>query len=148
MYLDSCIIVKLLVPEADSATFQAAAVGARLSTSELALTEVFSTLLRKEQNGELSQRQRKAAWTALNALVARRQLRIRPLDNVHLLKANHILERCHPAVPLRTLDAIHTAACDLSQDFPLCTTDRRMRDAAKVLGIPVFPEEKIPDATE
>jgi predicted nucleic acid-binding protein len=51
MYLDSCIIVKLLVPEADSATFQAAAVGARLSTSELALTEVFSTLLRKEQNG-------------------------------------------------------------------------------------------------
>jgi predicted nucleic acid-binding protein len=148
MYLDSCIIVKLLVPEADSATFQAAAVGARLSTSELALTEVFSTLLRKEQNGELSQRQRKAAWAALNALVARRQLRIRPLDNVHLLKANHILEWCHPAVPLRTLDAIHTAACDLSQDFPLCTTDRRMRDAAKVLGIPVFPEEKIPDATE
>ena len=41
---------------------------------------------------------------------------------------------------LRTLDAIHTAACDLSQDFPLCTTDRRMRDAAKALHIPIFPE--------
>jgi len=58
-----------------------------------------------------------------------------------LKKAIHILERCHPAVPLRTLDAIHTAACDLSQDFPLCTTDRRMRDAAEVLGIPVFPTD-------
>jgi hypothetical protein len=40
---------------------------------------------------------------------------------------------------LRTLDAIHTAACDLSQDFPHCTTDKRMREAAVVLGIPVFP---------
>ena len=62
-----------------------------------------------------------------------------PISSVLLKKANHVLERCHPAVPLRTLDAIHTAACDLSQDFPLCTTDKRMRDAAGVLGIPVFP---------
>jgi len=44
-------------------------------------------------------------------------------------------------VPLRTLDAIHTAACDLAQDFPLCTTDRRMRDAAGLLGIPLFPAD-------
>jgi predicted nucleic acid-binding protein len=43
-------------------------------------------------------------------------------------------------VPLRTLDALHIAACDLSQDFPLCTTDARMRAAAERFGIPVFPE--------
>jgi hypothetical protein len=54
---------------------------------------------------------------------------------------NHILESCRPQVPLRTLDAIHAAACDLSQDFPLCSTDPRMREAARLLKIPVFPEE-------
>jgi predicted nucleic acid-binding protein len=62
------------------------------------------------------------------------------MENTVLKKANHIIELCHPEVPLRTLDAIHAATCDLAQDFPLCTTDRRMRDAAKKLGIPVFPE--------
>ncbi|MEI6337931.1 MAG: hypothetical protein WCQ57_05025 [Verrucomicrobiota bacterium] len=70
-----------------------------------------------------------------------RQIRLDPLESGVLKKANHILESCHAKVPLRTLDAIHTAACDLSQDFPLCTTDRRMRDAARMLKIPVFPVE-------
>lgn len=56
-------------------------------------------------------------------------------------KARQVRELCHPEVPLRALDALHVAACDLSQDFPLCATDPRMRDAAKMLGIPVFPEE-------
>jgi len=45
---------------------------------------------------------------------------------------------------MKALEAIHTAACDLSQDFPLCTNDNRMRDAAIVLGIPVFPETEQP----
>lgn len=69
----------------------------------------------------------------------------RPLTSAVLRKANGVLERCHPQVSLRTLDAIHTAACDLSQDFPLCTTDKRMRDAANVLGIPIFPADEPPN---
>jgi predicted nucleic acid-binding protein len=46
----------------------------------------------------------------------------------------------HSKIPLRTLDAIHVAACDLSHDFPLASTDGRMRTAARALKIPVFPE--------
>jgi predicted nucleic acid-binding protein len=68
-----------------------------------------------------------------------KQILLHPLNSIVLKKANHILGRCHPTGPLRTLDAIHAAACDLSQDFPLCTTDRRMRDAAPMLQIPVSP---------
>jgi len=34
---------------------------------------------------------------------------------------------------LRTLDALHLASCDQSQDWPLSTTDKRMRDAATLL---------------
>ena len=64
-------------------------------------------------------------------------------ENVVIKKANHMMEQCHPQAPLGALDAIHAAACDLTQDFPLCTTDRRMRDAANRLGIPVFPEAEM-----
>ncbi len=139
MYLDTAIIIKLLVTEPDSEFFQDALGGELLSSSELAMTEVWSALLAKERNKHISGPQRAKAWQVFNERVQAKQLVLHPLSSVVLKKANRVLECCHPAVPLRTLDAIHTAACDLSQDFPLCTTDRRMRDAAAVLGIPVFP---------
>jgi predicted nucleic acid-binding protein len=141
MYLDTAILVKLLVDEPDTEFFQAALEGALVSSSELALTEVWSALLAKERNKLISARQRASAWRIFNERVQDKQIVLHPLNGVVLKKANHVLERCHPGVALRTLDAIHAAACDLSQDFPLCTTDRRMRDAAGVLGIPVFPAD-------
>jgi predicted nucleic acid-binding protein len=139
MYLDSCIVVKLLVDEPDTDFFQETLIGQTLSTSELALTEVFSSLLAKERNRLISARQRLAAWHTFQERVQLREVVLHPLNSAVLKKANRVFEQCHPIVPLRTLDALHTAACDLAQDFPLCTTDKRMRDAAGVLGIPVFP---------
>lgn len=141
MYLDTGILVKLLTSEPDSEYFQDALSGELISSSELAMTEVWSALMAKERNKHLSPKQRRLAWDVFNVKVHTREILLHPLNSVVLKKANHILERCHPKVPLRTLDAIHTAACDLSQDFPLCTTDRRMRDAAELIGIPVFPEK-------
>jgi predicted nucleic acid-binding protein len=143
MYLDTAVLIKLLVEEPDSEFFQNALVGSLLSSSELAVTEVWSALLAKERNQHISARQRASAWRVFNERVQDKQIVLHPLNSIVLKKANQVLERCHPAVPLRTLDAIHTAACDLAQDFPLCTTDRRMRDAATMLAIPVFPEPEI-----
>ena len=139
MFLDTSIIVKLLVTEADSGFFQDELAGISLSASELSLTETWSSLLAKERKGVISAKQRGVAWRVFKERVESEEILLHPLTSAVLRRANQILERCHPAVALRTLDAIHTAACDLSQDFPLCTTDRRMRDAAEVLGIPVFP---------
>ena len=47
MYLDTAIIVKLLVREADSDWFNTALLGRHFETSELALAEVRSALLAK-----------------------------------------------------------------------------------------------------
>ena len=143
MYLDSAIIVKLLIDEPDTKFLVTALVGQPLSSSELSVPEVLSALLGKERNKLVSSRQRKEAWQAFNERVRAREIVLHPLNDIVLRKANHVLERCHPAVPLRTLDALHTATCDLMQDFPLCTTDKRMRDAAGVLGIPLFPEVEV-----
>jgi predicted nucleic acid-binding protein len=142
MFLDSSVIVKLLVSESDSGFFEDALVGQALSASELSLTETWSTLLAKERSGSITSEQRVRAWNVLQERVQTEEIWLHPISSVVLRKAEQVLQRCHPAVPLRTLDAIHAAACDLSQDFPLCTTDKRMRAAAAVIGIPVFPSDE------
>jgi len=139
MYLDSCILVKLLVAEPDSALFIRSLEGKPLVTSELAQTEVFSALLARERAGKISLADRRRAWAEFEARIEAGEIRIEPLNSITLRKAAHSLEHCHPKVPLRTLDAIHLATADLCQDFPLVTTDGRLRDAATLLGFKVFP---------
>ena len=146
MYLDSCIIVKLLVTEPDSEFFISSLEGEVLVTSELSQPEVFSALLARERAGNIGRPDRRRAWKEFQARVATEEIRIEPLESRVLHKATVLLERCHPAVPLRTLDALHLATADLCHDFPLTTTDGRLRDAAILLGFQVFPpvDEKTP----
>lgn len=139
MYLDSCIIVKLLVVEPDSELFVGALNGKPLVTSELAQVEVFSALLARERAGKIEAADRQAAWKEFHARVGAGEIKIEPLNSIALRKATQCLERCHPDVPLRTLDAIHLATADLCQDFPFVTTDARLRDAAQKLGFELFP---------
>jgi predicted nucleic acid-binding protein len=141
MYLDSCIIVKLLSPEPDSVMFSQYCAGQLLHTSELAWTEVFAALLAKERAGKIPRELRERAVERFQSLVARGTMVTVPLNRVALNKANGVLKQCHPDIPLRTLDAIHVASADLCQQFPVVTTDKRMRDAAGRLGLPVFPPE-------
>ena len=102
MYLDSAIIVKLLVEEPDTAFMVQALVGHTLSSSELAAPEVLSALLGKERKKLITKPQRIEAWRIFNERVQSGDITLRPLSGVVLKKANHVLERCHPAVALRT----------------------------------------------
>ncbi len=141
MYLDSCIIVKLLVVEPDSEFFIGALNGKPLVTSELAQAEVFSALLARERAGKIEAADRRRAWQEYHARVGAGEIKVEPLNSITLRKAVQCLERCHPEVPLRTLDALHLATADLCQDFPLVTTDARLRDAAGTLGFDLFPPQ-------
>jgi predicted nucleic acid-binding protein len=141
MYLDTCIIVKLLAAEPDSEFFIRSLEGQALTTSELAQTEIFSALLARERAGKIDARDRRLAWKEFQSRVADEEIKIEPLNSVVLRKATHCLEFCHPTIPLRTLDAIHLATADLCQNFPLVTTDVRLANAARAMHIPVFPEQ-------
>ncbi len=44
-----------------------------------------------------------------------------------------------PPIPLRTLDALHLASTRVVGETELVATDKRMRDAAKLLGFTLFP---------
>ncbi len=140
MYLDTGILVKLLTPEPESAWFERELRGHSIATSELALAEIKSALLAKERVKLISPDQRLRAEAKLAELIGQEILQLRNLSNRVLKKAGQVMAACHPIVPIRTLDALHVATCDLAQEFPLCTTDARMHEAARKVHVPVFPE--------
>jgi predicted nucleic acid-binding protein len=139
MYLDSAILVKLLVRESDSVFYADMVDGQIAWSADLTLSECFSALLRKEREGSITARQRKAAWKQLEDDVDQHRLNLLAMTRSLMGEANSIMATCHPAVPLRSLDAIHLAAAAQCVSWPLCTNDARMREAASRLGFPLSP---------
>jgi predicted nucleic acid-binding protein len=137
MYLDSSILVKLLVPEPDSEFYGRLADGETVSSSVIAYTEVWSALLGKERAAAITAAERERAWAAFDRDIMEQTIELHPLAGAIVKRANRILAACHPKVPLRSLDALHLAACDQAQDWPLVTNDCRMRDAAGLLNFPL-----------
>jgi len=137
MYLDSAILVKLVVRESDSLFYANMVDGEIAWSAELALSECFSALLRKEREGAITVRQRKAAWKQLEDDVSHHRLNLVGITRPVLEQANAIMAACHPDVALRSLDAIHLAAAAQCVSWPLCTSDVRMREAAVRLGFPL-----------
>jgi len=144
MYLDTAIIIKLLTREPDSVWFDRALSGQRFETSELAVSEVCSALLGKERGGHITQVERRAAEARFVEMMDDELIKLYPLNRQVLDRANAILLACHPKIPLRTLDALHVATCDLHRNRALSTTDARMRAACRQFAIdlvPVNPDE-------
>jgi predicted nucleic acid-binding protein len=139
MYLDTAILVKLLVREPDSAWFNTALLGQHFETSELALAEVHSALLAKERAGYLAPTERARAADKFASMTAGDLVRLLPLNRLVLERAGAIQQACHPRIPLRTLDALHVATCDLHRCGTLSTTDTRMRAACEQLAIALLP---------
>jgi predicted nucleic acid-binding protein len=139
MYLDSAIVVKLLVREPDSGWFDRALVGETFETSELALAEVRSALLAKERNGHITPRERVTATERFHSMVEDEVIRLLALHRTVLERASEIQFACHPRIPLRTLDALHVATCELHRSGTMCATDGRMRAACEQFAIALLP---------
>jgi predicted nucleic acid-binding protein len=141
MYLDSAILVKLLVREPDSEWFAHNLSGHGFDTSELALTEVCGALLFKERDNHITAEERVKATEKFFSMVDDELIVLHPLNHKVLDRARAIQLACHPRIPLRTLDALHVATCDLHHDETLATTDHRMRAACGQLGITLLPAQ-------
>jgi len=141
MYLDSAIIVKLLVREADSPWFDRNVRDHDLWTSELTLAEVSSAINIKERTGLISAGERKSALARFEAMQKDESLEFHPLNSAVVRHAAGLLVSCHPEVALRSLDAIHLATAMMHPRGSLCTNDARLRAAAKRMGVVCFPEE-------
>ena len=139
MYLDTSVLVKLFVREPDSEFYGKLADGQIICSSVLAYTETWSALLSRERAAGLTPEQRQRAWDAFDRNVIEDLIELVPMSPAIFKRANRIMEFCHPKVPLRSLDALHLASADQMQDWPLVTRDKRMLDAALLLGFPVSP---------
>jgi predicted nucleic acid-binding protein len=139
VYLDTAILVKLLAREADSRYYAALVDGQIVWSSQVIVTECSSALLRKEREGALSARQRRQAWARVEADLAARRINLLTISSDLLVRANGLLEACHPKIALRSLDAIHLASAERCQSWPICSNDSRMRQAATRLGLPLVP---------
>ena len=140
MYLDSAIIVKLLVREEDSEWFNANIAGHELWTSELALAEVRSAILMKERAGRVTVAERKRALARFDSMCEEKLLHLHPLNSHVVERACGLLVSSHPEVGLRSLDALHLATALLHMRGPFCTTDNKLRAAAERIGVACFPE--------
>jgi predicted nucleic acid-binding protein len=139
MYLDSAIVVKLLVREVDSQWFDRHLRGQHFETSELALTEVRSALLAKERNGNIAPPERGAAVEKFHSMVEEDMIRLLVLNRRVLERASEIQFACHPRIALRTRDALHVATCELHHCGKMCATDPRMRAACEHFAIALLP---------
>ena len=139
MYLDSAIVVKLVIRESDTTHWAKLVDGQILFSSELMLTECFSALQRKEREGALTPAHRQRAWRTIEKDVTERRLTLVAVSRDVLLAANVVLAACHPQVALRSLDAIHLASAQRCQSWPFATNDQRMRQAARRLALPLAP---------
>ena len=137
MYLDSCILVKLLIREPDSEFYGQWVDGHPVSSSLLAYTEVWSALLARERAQLIRTRLRLEAWQRFEDQMRMQMIDLSPVSEAIVRRAHWILGRVHPKVPLRSLDALHLATADQLQDWPLVTSDQRLREAALHRGYPL-----------
>lgn len=139
MYLDSCIIVKLVSREPDSKGYHDIVAGQSIVTSELAVAEVRSTLLSKERAGRISRRDRLTGWHLFQEKVRDQEFLLLPLDRHVIERAGAVIDQCFPDVPLRTLDAIHLATAELHGGEQMCSSDQRVRVASDLIGLLLVP---------
>jgi predicted nucleic acid-binding protein len=137
MYLDSCVIVKLVSHEPDSEAFHGIVAEQPIVTSELAVAEVRSALLTKERAGRISRQARLTGWRLFQDKVRDLEFILLPLNRHVIERAGAVIDQCHPNVALRTLDAIHVATAELHGSEQMCSSDLRVCDASDFIGLSV-----------
>lgn len=139
MYLDSCVIVKLVSHEPDSAAYHGVVAGQPVVTSELAVAEVRSALLTKERAGRISRADRLKGWRLFQEKVRDQEIHLLALNRHVIERAGAVIDQCHPTVALRTLDAIHVATAELHGGEEMCSSDLRVCQATEFIGLALVP---------
>lgn len=143
-YWDTSALVKLYAKEMDSAMFESYALNRSepVVVCRIGLYEARATFRRKEADGLLQ------AWTAQT--LYQELLQDAVGGEIRLIEVGadverefgEVLNRCYqhaPPIPIRTLDALHLASARVTAETEIVATDRRMRDAARLLGFSLFP---------
>lgn len=134
LYLDSCVVVALLVGEPHSARTDAwmrAKTGSEISISGWVEAEVAAGLTAKARQGQLDATLLRNARSAFSALVA--SMGSLPIGRRQFAAAARFAEI--EAAKLRGGDALHLAIA-AEAGATLCTLDQRLAEACRATGSP------------
>ena len=142
-YWDTSALGKLYVPEPDSADFEKKAANeAVILTARLALYEMRRVAFYKESAGLIPVRAAEAVLGQVDQDIAAGEIRVVELDSRVEAEFNAVMAACYrhaPPLPIRTFDALHLASAQVAQESQVVATDKRLRDAARLLGFSLFP---------
>lgn len=142
-YWDTSCLVKLYAPEADSEDFKTHVLnGASVVTSEITRLEFWATVRRKEATGDLRSGGARQALRTYDADIASGLISVEALGSAVVAKFEAIIDQFHgtiPALPLRTLDAIHLSTAAYTGEAEMVATDKRLRESALRLGFSLYP---------
>jgi hypothetical protein len=137
-------LVKLDSREADSAAFEHFVLTALpvVTTSRIALYEARATFQRKEAEGIIFAGTAQKLYTEMLQDIGAGEVRLVELSAETEHEYGQVLSLCYqhnPPILVRTLDALHLASARVATQTVVVATDKRMRDAAKLLGFSLFP---------
>lgn len=142
-YWDTSCLVKLYTPESDSSAFASyLASHPACVTADLSLLEFWATVSRKEAEGTLAQDEAQIVQCALEADASSGTISIVEIDHRVRIEYKAIVRTClsqKPPIYIRTNDAQHLAAAKCAGESEIVATDKKLRDAALLLGFTVFP---------
>ena len=142
-YWDTSTLAKLYLPETDSPDFELkAGTEPTIVTVKLALHEMRRVAFRKESDGLIPANTAEAVLSQLERDIGAGEIRIVELGAAVEAEFNAIMATCYrrtPVIPIRTFDALHLAAARVAGETELVATDKRLRDAAKLLAFSLFP---------
>jgi predicted nucleic acid-binding protein len=144
-YWDTSCLAKLFLLEAHSLELRAhVAGGATVVTSDISRMELWVTLRRQEADGNLAKGTAVEDLQRFDTDVEIGKITVLTRHAAIGSEYQSVIETCYSAEPrihLRTLDAIHLASAQISGESEMVTTDRRLRDAARLFGFTLFPAE-------
>ena len=143
-YWDTACLIKIYVDESDSALFrdylderdQAAVTG------EFTRLEFLTTVWRKEADGEIAEGWAQRNLDDFDESIIAGTCRLVAVGDEVRREFERVVKRCFaqtPPVFIRTLDALHIAAANTAGETEIVATDKRLREAAGLLGFAVFP---------
>jgi uncharacterized protein len=142
-YWDTSTLSKLYLAEPDSVDFvRKAANDSVMVTAKLTLYEMRRVAFRKENDGVIQPGTAEMVLTQLIRDIAAGHVRLIEIQPRVEDEFNAVMAACYrhvPPVPIRTLDALHIASARADGQSELVATDKRMREAAKLFGLSLFP---------
>jgi predicted nucleic acid-binding protein len=139
IYLDASGLAKLYFHESDSDELNARLAGRRdLVVSDLSITEVASSLVRRNREGAVTADEvRRAHRTMLGHLDDGTFRRVELTIDRHRVAERFLMQLTQ--ISLRAADALHLSLCAGADCATLLTYDLRLAAAARAVGLIVSP---------